>query len=78
MNLMPLREGHKIPKKTQCVFKSESIEIYEPVQVYFFFTCKYMYASMPTGNSSGNNQIFLLALERGLLSSDVMKNFSCK
>ena len=62
---MPLREGYKIPKKTQCTFKFESIEIYEPVEVYFFLFLhdNYMYASMPTGNSSGNNQIFLLALE---------------
>ena len=32
---------------------------------------------MPTGNSSGNNQIFLLALELGFLSSYIEQNLSC-
>ena len=56
---------YKMPKKTVLWYKSGSIEIREPdvQKVSSFFACKSMYASMPTGNSSGNNHIFLLKLD---------------
>ena len=72
---MPLREGYKIPKKTPCAFKSESIEIYEPVEVYFFsfvnvcffslFGAKHNYNS-PTSSESAKDLVRKSVLDEKL------------
>ena len=60
-------KDYKIPKK-DLVFNSESIEICEPSTLKLVNIKKNcMYASMPTSNSSGNNQIFSVALVRAFV-----------